>query len=73
LESCSNIHVLIFKCIEADTCIQHLHGSKKLGFYTFVCGEKSNPKNTSQFKTTSFKYWKASITLKRHNMKSQIP
>jgi transcription initiation factor IIE alpha subunit len=54
LGSRSNILALIFKCIQVDTHIEHLHGNKKVGFHTFECGEKLDLKTTSEFKTTSF-------------------
>jgi hypothetical protein len=71
LENCSNIFVLIFKCIEVDLCFPPLHGSKKVGFHTSICGEKSNLKTKSKFKTTNFEYSKKIRTLKMYNMKRQ--
>jgi hypothetical protein len=55
LASCSNIPILIFKCISIDTCIQNLHGNKKIRFHTFVCAKISNLKSTSQNKLWVFK------------------
>jgi hypothetical protein len=59
---------LIFKCVLANTSIQDLHGKKKVGFHTFLCGEKLDIKIALEFKTTHFEYEQTKLQHRKYTI-----